>query len=315
MLTLGMWAEGFELVEERLTAGHPSLTGLFPPDVPHWRGESDISGKTILLHAEQGLGDTIQFVRYAPLVAALGARVVMRVQPPLHKLLASLPGGATTGSYRDAMPTADVQCPILSLAHVFRTTLRNPPPPVPYLFASTEYLMVWRALLGPHQRRRIGLAWSGRPHPPLRSLPLAALAPLLALPDIEFHALHHEMPESDRIYLETSGVIIDHGARLQEFADVAAVISLMDLVISIDTVFAHLAGALGKPVWIMLPFSADWRWMTGGSNTPWYPTARLFRQRRPGDWAGVVADVVQALQDEAPRTSLPGSAPVASPSR
>ena len=123
------------------------------------------------------------------------------------------------------------------------------------------------------------------------------------------------MPESDRIYFETSGVIIDYGARLQEFADAAAVITLMDLVISIDTVFAHLAGALGKPVWIMLPFSADWRWMTGRTDTPWYPTARLFRQKRPGDWIGVVADVVQALQDEAPRTSRPGNAPVASPSR
>jgi hypothetical protein len=290
MLALGLWSDGFQRFEERLS--HPSLRGLFPEGVPHWRGETDIAGRTILLHAEQGFGDTIQFVRYVPLVAAYCARVVMRVQPPLHKLLASLPGVAETVSYQDAIPVVDVQCPILSLPFVFRTTLTNLPPPAPYLSTPSKHFMVWQALLGPHRCKRVGLSWRGRM---LRSLPLATLAPLLALPDMEFHALKQEMPDGERLWLKASGVVVDHTAELNDFSDTAAVISLMDLVISIDTSVAHLAGALGKPVWIMLPFSADWRWLVGRSDTPWYPTARLFRQKRPGDWTGVVAEVVKAL--------------------
>ena len=264
--------------------------------MPHWRGETDIAGKSILLQAEQGLGDTLQFIRYAPLVAALGARVVVRVQPTLGALLARLPIADTVLTFADAVPDVDVQCPIMSLPLVFRTTLANVPAQAPYIGASPEYLMLWQALLGLRRRRRIGIAWFGRQNRPQRSMPLQALAPLLlARQDLEFHSLQKEIPDADRHWLATHRAMVDHSADQKNFADTAALVAQMDMVLSIDTSLAHLAGALGKPVWIMLPFSADWRWLVGRTDTPWYPTARLFRQKRPDDWEGVVAEVAQAL--------------------
>jgi hypothetical protein len=267
-----------------------------PPDVPHWRGATEVAGRTILLQAEQGLGDTIQFVRYAPMVTALGARVVLRVQPGLRKILAWLPEVAAVLTFFDPVPAVDLQCPLMSLPLAFHTTLHTVPARVPYLHAAPEYLLLWEALLGQRRRRRIGVAWHGRQNRPSRSMPLARLEPLLRLPDLEFHTLQRDMPEEDRAWLAGYRTVADHTAELdKDFADTAAVISLMDLVITIDTSIAHLAGALGKPVWIMLPFSADCRWLLERSDSPWYPTARLFRQRRPGDWGGVVAEVVRVL--------------------
>ncbi len=296
MLALGMWPEGWEQLEARLSMPHLNPVDQFPKDVPHWRGETDIAGKSILLQAEQGLGDTLQFIRYAPLVAALGARVVVRVQPTLGALLARLPIAHTVLTFADAVPDVDVQCPIMSLPLVFRTTLANVPAQGPYIGASPEYLMLWQALLGLPRRRRIGIAWFGRQNRPQRSMPLQTLAPLLlARQDLEFHSLQKEMPDADRHWLATHRAMVDHSADQKNFADTAALVAQMDMVLSIDTSLAHLAGALGKPVWIMLPFSADWRWLVGRTDTPWYPTARLFRQKRPGDWEGVVAEVAQAL--------------------
>jgi tetratricopeptide (TPR) repeat protein len=296
MLALGMWPEGWERLEARLSMPLPQGVDPFPEDVPHWRGQIDIAGKSILLHGEQGLGDTLQFIRYAPLVAARGARVVVRVQPTLGPLFARLPIADSVLTFFDAVPDVDVQCPIMSLPLVFRTTLANLPAQVPYLSTPAEYLMLWQALLGRRRRMRVGIAWYGRQNMPHRSMPLHTLAPLLLTrQDLEFQSLQKEMPDADRRWLGTHGVVVDHTEDQKNFIDTAALVAQMDLVLSIDTAMAHLAGALGKPVWIMLPFSADWRWLVARTDTPWYPTARLFRQQRLGDWDGVVAEVAQAL--------------------
>ncbi len=295
LLAMGVWPEAWAWLEARLSIPRLLLLDRFPRNVPHWRGEADIEGKSILLQAEQGLGDTLHFVRYAPLVAARGARVVLRVQPALGKLLANQPGADTVISFYDAVPDVDLQCPLMSLPYAFGTRLDNVPADVPYLRVRAEYLMVWQALLGLRRRPRIGIAWSGRQHLPLRSMPLATLAPLLARPDLEFHALQQEMPAEDRAWLAAHPLVVDHSAELKDFADTAALASLMDLVVTIDTSVAHLAGALGLPVWILLPFSADARWLLDRADTPWYPTARLFRQKRHNDWVGVVAEVEKAL--------------------
>jgi hypothetical protein len=230
------------------------------------------------------------------LVAAQGARVVLRIQPELGKLLAGLPGADRVITYADAIPDVDLQCPLMSLPLAFATTTTSVPARVPYVSVPPEYRILWQALLGSRQRKRIGLFWFGGQYLPLRSMTLATLEPLLlARPDLEFHALQQEIPEADRAWLAAHPVVVDHSTPPKDFADTAALVSLMDMVVSIDTAVAHLAGALGKPLAIMLPFSADCRWLLERSDTPWYPTARLFRQKRLGDWDGVVADVARSL--------------------
>jgi len=292
MAALGMWTGAWERFEARLSL--PGLRNAFPAGIPHWRGETDIAGRSILVHAEQGLGDTLQMVRYVPTLAARGARVVLRVQPLLGKLMAGFPGAASVQTFSDAVPSVDVQCPMFSLPFVFGTTMSDVPAQVPYLRVAPEYLLLWQALLGPRRRTRIGVAWRGRQHLPLRSMPVAALAPLMARTDLEIHVIQKDVSAPDRDWLAEHGAI-DHSTNLKDFADTAALITHLDLVLTIDTSVAHLAGALGQQVWIMLPFSADWRWLVGRSDSPWYPTARLFRQARPGDWDGVVTAVVQSL--------------------
>jgi Flp pilus assembly protein TadD len=295
MLALGMWPEAWRLMEARLSVPSMHAANLFPSGIPYWRGETDIRGQTILLHADQGFGDTIQHVRYARLVAERGAHVVLRVPPALAKLLAEVPGAHQVITFDDAVPAVDLQCPLMSLPLVFNTTSDNVPAPVPYLHARSEYLLVWRVLLGRATVRRIGIAWAGRPQPPMRSMPVVRLASLLMHRDVEFHPLLPTISATDRAWLAGYPNVVDHGSALKDFADTAAVITQMDLVITIDTAVAHLAGALGRPVWIMLPSCADGRWLIGRSDTPWYPSARLFRQSKLGDWSGVLADVLQAL--------------------
>jgi Flp pilus assembly protein TadD len=295
LLALGMWPEAWQLMEARLSVPALGLNELFPPSVPHWRGETDIGGKTILLQAEQGFGDTIQYVRYANLVADRGARIVLRVQPALSKLLAELPGVHQVITFDQDVPPVDLQCPLMSLPLAFSTTVDSVPAPVPYLRARPEYMLVWQVLLDHRRRKRIGIAWASRPVTLMRSMPVATLAALLRRGDLEFHVLQPVISAADRAWLDASGSVVDHSSALKDFADTAAAIAQMDLVITIDTAVAHLAGALGVPVWIMLPFSADGRWLIDRSDTPWYPTARLFRQQRLGDWEGVVAEVVRAL--------------------
>jgi hypothetical protein len=260
-------------------------------------GASSPSGKTILVHHEQGLGDTLQFIRYVPLLARAGARVVLRLPAALLEIMRTLEGVAQIVSDTDPLPAHDLHCPVMSLPLAFGTTMQTIPAGVPYLRADPARTDRWGACLGTKLRPRIGLVWAGRQRPPInyaRDLPLAALRPLLQL-DAEFLSLQREMAPADSIALASMRGISRHGDALGDFADTAALLANLDLVIAADTSVVHLAGAMGTPVWVMNRYAPCWRWLRGRTDSPWYPTARLFRQTSFGDWAGVVAQIGQAL--------------------
>lgn len=266
-------------------------------DPPLWRGERPLAGQTILLHAEQGLGDTIQFCRYAELVAAQGATVVLEVQPPLQSLMRSLRGPAQVLAQGQPLPDFDCHCPLLSLPLAFDTRVETVPAPVPYLSAPEERSAFWRERLGPSSLPRVGLVWSGQPkhrNDHNRSMSLSVLAPLLGQ-RAGFVSLQKELRAGDRDFLDAHPEILNLGVELDDFADTAGLVDALDLVIAVDTSVAHLAGALGKPVWVLLPFTPDWRWLLHRPDSPWYPTARLFRQPAIGDWGRVIASVAEAL--------------------
>ena len=269
---------------------------------PLWLGSDEIAGKTILLHGEQGFGDMIQFCRYVPLVAERAAQVILEISEPLRELMRSLSGGAQIISKGDPLPCFDIHCPLLSLPLAFRTGLKTIPSTIPYLHASPQAVLRWDARLGPPKRPRIGLAWSGRPthkNDRNRSIKLSALLPLLDV-DAVFVSLQHDVRADDAATLKDHVRIIHFGDELKNFSDAAALISNLDLVISVDTSVAHLAGALSKPVWVLLPFIPDWRWLLDRNDSPWYPTARLFRQDHTRVWDDVIARVHSALCDYAP---------------
>ncbi|MBI3710034.1 MAG: hypothetical protein HY246_20500, partial [Proteobacteria bacterium] len=251
------------------------------------------------LHAEQGLGDTIQFIRYVPLVAALGGRVVLQVSPELKRLLQAFPGVERLVAPADELPRYDVHLSLLSLPRAFATELPTIPDDVPYVTAEPAAVRAWGQRLAAYRGRRVGLVWAGRPehrNDRNRSLQLQKLATLAAVPDVTFLSLQ-KGPAAAQLAGPPAGFSpVDLGQELGDFADTAAVIANLDLVISVDTSVAHLAGALGRPVWCLLPFAPDWRWLRGREDSPWYPTMRLFRQRRHGDWSDVAARVVEALR-------------------
>jgi tetratricopeptide (TPR) repeat protein len=271
---------------------------------PLWLGSQSLAGKSILLHSEQGLGDTIQFCRYATLVADLGAFVVLEVPASLEGLLTSLNGVSALVTQGQALPECDYQCPLMSLPLAFRTTLSGVPADVPYLRASVEKVRPWREKLGERRKPRVGLVWSGgfRPDQPevwaanrRRNIPLAKLASLKGA-DIEFYSLQKGQPaESELAELLANKwdgpAVLDYSSHLQDFSDTAALIDQLDLVISVDTSTAHVAGAMGKPLWILNRFDTCWRWLMHGNDSPWYPTAKLYRQERAGDWDGVIRRV------------------------
>jgi hypothetical protein len=229
------------------------------------------------------------------LLAAHGARVTVQTYAELKALMRTLDGVDDVIALGEREPPADIVTPLLSLPLVFGTRLETIPAQVPYLRASPERLTAWQHRLGPRLRPRVGLAWWGSQHIPKRSLPADALLPLVSCPGIELHALQKEIPPTPRDWHPAHQPPIDHSAELNDYAETAALISMLDLVVTIDTSVAHLAGALGKPVWIMLPHSADWRWLLDRDDSPWYPTARLFRERYPGGFADLVGDVARAL--------------------
>jgi hypothetical protein len=272
---------------------------------PLWLGQNEIAGKTVLLHAEQGFGDTIQFCRYVPLVTARSARVILEVQEPLRELMASLAGTTQVVPLDSVLPDFDVQCPLLSLPLAFKTRLATIPSAVPYLGAPSQAVMDWDTSLGPKRRPRIGLAWSGRPthkNDHNRSIPLGALLPLLDI-DATFVSLQKDVRPADAKVLNERSDLLHFGDEIRDFADTAAIISNLDLVIAIDTSVVHLAGALAKPVWVLLPFMPDWRWLLDRDDSPWYPTARLFRQDATQAWDNVIARVHAALRDFIQRAS------------
>jgi len=255
-----------------------------------------------VLHGEQGLGDSIQFCRYAALVRELGARVVLEVEASLVALLGSLQGPQEVIARGAALPPADFHCPMLSLPLAFHTDLSNIPLTSAYLAPKPARLMHWRQLLGPKRSPRVGLVWSGDPahrNDHNRSLPLKTL--LAYLPrGYEYISLQKEVRESDRADLRARPDIRDMGHALTDFSETAAACGEMDLLITVDTSFAHLGGALGKPTWILLPIQSDWRWLLRREDSPWYDSARLFRQQTPGDWHTALERIACALEIDLP---------------
>jgi tetratricopeptide (TPR) repeat protein len=294
-LILGDFARGWEQYEWRWRlAARAHARREFVQ--PLWRGEP-IAGRTILLHAELGLGDTLQFCRYATEVARLGARVLLEAQAPLIAFLAGLEGVERLIARGDALPPFDLHCPLMTLPLAFRTDLGNIPARVPYLRTDPARVQAWRERLGARVRPRVGLAWSGSQglRNDKRSMALEQMLPLVR-DGIEWVSLQKEVPASDAAELAARGDIRDVATDIADFADTAALVELLDLVVTVDTSVAHVAGALAKPVWILLPFNPhDWRWLLGREDSVWYPSARLFRQAAPGDWAGVVARVAADL--------------------
>jgi len=274
---------------------------------PRWRGEP-LNGARILLYAEQGLGDTLQFARYIPLVAARGGKVILEIPPRLYRLLASFPGAEKVISWGQPLPEFEWQCPLLSLPLAFQTDLTTIPGGVPYLQPDTALAEHWKRQL-PGGTLRVGLAWGGNPEHPYdywRSVPLAKLAPLTQIEGATFFSLQMGPPSTQVQELGAALRLTDLRNEQQDFADTAAIVANLDLVISVDSAMAHLAGALGKPVWILLHKSADWRWLLDREDSQWYPTARLFRQTELGNWDDVVERVGEEL-----RTRLEGGAPAA----
>jgi tetratricopeptide (TPR) repeat protein len=273
---------------------------------PLWKGEP-LEGSRILLYAEQGMGDTLQFARYVPLVAARGAKVVLEVQPRLHRLL-SLAKGPEEVICRDApLPEVDWQCPLLSLPLAFATELNSIPAKIPYIYPDPAQVEIWRHRLS-GSSLRIGLVWGGsplHPHELWRSIPLEQLAPLTNLEGTAFYSLQMGPPASQVKELGSRVHIIDLQDEQRDFADTAAIVANLDLVISIDTSVVHLAGAMGKPVWVMLSKSADWRWLLDREDNPWYPTARLFRQSTMGNWHDVVTRIQCELRSIAAQNFVP----------
>lgn len=271
---------------------------------PLWLGDQPLEGKTILLHADEALGDSIQFARYVPLVAALGARVILEVKPAVQRLLAAVPGIAHCID-RSSTPSLafDLHCPLGSLPLAFGTRLETIPFAQGFLPAPpAERVKAWQDRLedrlGPRTRFRIGLVWSGDPghnNDHNRSIALRALAPLLDC-DVQFVSLQKGIRDQDRAFLSEREDIFDLTEQLTDFSETAALVCCLDLVISVDTSVVHLAGALGAPVWTMLPFNPDWRWLLNRDDSPWYQSMKLFRQPKRGDWTSVVDSVRGELE-------------------
>lgn len=306
-LLLGDFAAGWREYEARWDSRRLNVPRrIFPQAL--WLGADELQGKRLLIHAEQGFGDTLQFCRYVALLAGRGAEIIVEVQPELKHLLHSLAGIDRLLAQGETLPPFDLQCPMLSLPLACGTTLQTIPANVPYLGVDPARLDYWTAQLeigagvfadGVEPTRaipRIGLAWrgSGSQTNDPRFLPFSCIAPLLKQP-AQFACLHLDTHSDDTVLQAEYPAMQCFGPQLKNFSETAALIAGLDLVITIDTAVAHLAGALGKPVWILLPFNADWRWLTGRSDSPWYPSARLFRQQIPGAWPEVVAAVAAEL--------------------
>jgi len=304
-LATGDLARGWEKYEWRWRTtqiGNSKRT--FAP--PLWTGAQPVAGKTILLHAEQGLGDTLQFCRYAPLVADRGARVVLEVPAALTALSRTLRGAIEVIAMGDPLPDFDLQCPLLSLPLAFGTTLETIPAQLPYLAASEVKVAAWRGRLGTHDRPRIGLVWAGNPRKELpgsnridrqRSLAFERLAPLLGVENCAFYSLQ-KGDDAIRQLRDSAlcGRVVDWTDDLHDFSDTAALVENLDLVISVDTSVAHLVGALGKPLWLLNRDNTCWRWLHDREDSPWYPSVRQFRQDDSRDWDRVIAQVETALR-------------------
>ena len=298
LLSLGEYAEGFRHYEWRQRAASVPLC-------PPWDG-GDPVGQTVLLVAEQGLGDTLQFIRYARLLRQRGARVIVACQPELVRLLGLVPEIDQVVALGDSWPVADGWATLLSVPALVGTTLETVPADVPYLTAVPQEVAAWTARLAGCKGVKVGLVWAGNPYPQLakgramdqrRSMALAQFAPLATVPGITLISLQKgpAADEAQSLAMQSSWSLFDPMADVADFADTAALVAAVDLVIGVDTAVIHLAGALAKPVWVLSRFDACWRWLAGRNTSPWYPTLTLFRQRVPGDWASVVEEVRACL--------------------
>ncbi|MBW4475106.1 MAG: tetratricopeptide repeat protein [Stenomitos rutilans HA7619-LM2] len=314
LLLNGELQAGFAEYEWRWQVKLPTFQPMRPLSQPCWDG-SPLAGKTIFLHAEQGMGDMIQFVRYVPLVAQRGGRIVLECHGPLVNLFKQLPSVHAIVSYGSTPPPFDVHAPLMSLPHILGTTLDTIPANIPYLqLPASPALPLPLPPPSPHPTPhtphptphtphpfKIGLVWSGNPQNPYnrtRACPLDHLLALAEIPGITLYSLQKDLSESDRDLLQAHPHLEDLREHLHDFVDTAVLIHQLDLVIAVDTSVAHLAGALGKPIWLLLPFAPDWRWMLGREDSPWYSTMHLFRQPAYGDWGSVIQSVKKALTDK-----------------
>lgn len=306
LLLMGDLDRGWKQYEWRGNTGQlHSAKRNFPQ--PQWTGSGEIAAKTILLHAEQGLGDTLQFCRYAPRVAARGARVLLEVQKPLVALMRALSGDIEIIAKGDPLPGFDLHCPLLSLPLAFNTDLETIPGETPYLSADAAKRDGWRDRLGPHDKPRVGLVWAGDPRKQLpnahlidrqRSVAFDMLAPLFDVAECTFVNLQKGDDAVTQLrYSPLRDRVIDWSDDFHDFSDTAALVDNLDLVIAVDTSVAHLAGALGKPFWLLNRYNTCWRWLLNRDDSPWYPTARIFRQNETRNWDSVVAQVRDALRD------------------
>jgi hypothetical protein len=278
-----------------------------PVPAPRLRSIGEASGRRVLLWHEQGLGDMILMLRFVPAVVRVARSVVIAVQPPLKQMAASLPGVERVITDGDTFEDVDCQSPLMSLPYLLRTRIATIPARVPYIAPPPDLVDVWRERLGATRNLRVGLVWRGNPAAPYdskRSIPATALAPLLALPGIEYHVLEYQLDDADAAFLATWPAVHTYAGQLPDLAYNAALALAMDVIVTVDTAMAHLAGALGLPVWIALSADAYWVWMAGRDDSPWYPTARLFRQSTPGDWTPVIDRLRDALWQKRPSIIL-----------
>ena len=300
LLLEGNFAEGWREYEQRWLVRQ--FAGKREPFAqPQWRGEP-IRGARMYVYAEQGLGDTLQFVRYVPMLAELGAQVLLEVQAPLLELLRNLHPAVEVMVKGERPQEVDWHSPLLSLPGAFGTDLSNIPAPIPYLQADATKCTAWSRRLAT-DGLRVGVVWTGNPEhmrDRLRSIFFSQFRRLTAVAGATFYALQKGLTVAQREELALAGTVVDLGDELRDFTDTAAIVANLDLVITVDTSVAHLAGALGKPVWILLPHAPDWRWLRERSDSPWYPTARLFRQTVAGQWNSVLDEVERELQTLVP---------------
>ncbi|MGZ5885180.1 MAG: tetratricopeptide repeat-containing glycosyltransferase family protein, partial [Burkholderiaceae bacterium] len=297
LLMIGNYSEGWPLFDSRLQQG-PKLIHRFTQ--PRWQGEN-LTGKTILVHAEQGFGDTLQFVRYLALLQERyhPSKLIFECQPELKSLFTNMAGMAQIAQIVagnvDPLPSFDVQIPLLSLPLLFKTRLESVPHAIPYIAVPDTLQENWKTRLAGEKRKKIGVAWAGRPthpHDMRRSIPFKTISSLFFLEDFCFVSLQKA---ASNVNGSSESPLMDWTAELTNFADTAALISQLDLVISVDTAVAHLAGAMGKPTWLLNSFESEWRWMLDRTDSVWYPGMQIFRQPGPGDWESVVQQVATAL--------------------
>lgn len=310
LLRLGDFTRGWAAYEHRFET---EMVRPLPFTQPRWQGEP-IAGRTIVLWGEQGHGDTLQFARYAPLVAARGADVVLVAQAGLVRLLQSVEGVRRVAAPGQPVGPHELHAPLMSLPALLGTTMETIPAAVPYLAPDTDARRRWAGRFPDRGKLRVGLVWAGdaRPHLPMsnatdrrRSIRLEALAPLFAVERVAFVSLQFGARGADRDRIAFARAMSDPMPEVRDFTDTAAIVEQLDLVITVDTAVAHLAGALGRPVWLLSRFDGCFRWLTGRDDTPWYPTMRLFRQEAPGDWAPVVRRVAEALEQAVAGTKTP----------